>query len=104
MTTDLQRAIDCLATALPVGSKVILFGSAAENRARADSDLDLFVIEPEVANLSEEAARLAALLGRQLIAADVVVQDAATFDKQRRIPNTLAWHVARRGIAYGIEH
>ncbi|NWG31063.1 MAG: nucleotidyltransferase domain-containing protein [Rhodocyclaceae bacterium] len=103
MTPQVHRALDCLAPALPVGSKVFLFGSQAEGRQRNDSDLDLFIVEPSVEDRLAESIRLSSLLGRQLIAADVVVQDRKTFERQRAIPNTLAWHVFLHGIPYGIE-
>lgn len=46
-----------LASAAP-GAEVILFGSHARGEANEHSDLDLLVIEPEVANEAEESVRL----------------------------------------------
>lgn len=104
MKAEMDRILDCLKAELPTGSRVYLFGSRAEGRAHEDSDFDLLVVEPRVGNRIDESARLSALLGWQRIAADVVVFDAATFERQRRIPNTLAWHVSRHGCEHGIEH
>ena len=62
-----------------------------------DSDLDLLVIEPEVADRFAEIARLSTLLGQRLIPADVVVMSAEAFERQRYVTNTLAWRAAREG-------
>lgn len=100
----IRAALDCLTQALPQGAKVIVFGSHATGQAQADSDIDLFVVEPEVADRTAETIRLSALLGRRLIPADVVVMSNEMFARQREIPNTLAWRVARQGIEYAIAH
>ena len=100
----IRSALDYLIPVLPNGTRVIVFGSHAEGTARADSDIDLLVIEPEVKDRAAEMIRLSALLGRQLIPADVVVMSSEMFGRQREIPNTLAWRVARQGIEYELVH
>jgi predicted nucleotidyltransferase len=100
----IRLAISHLATELPDGTRVIVFGSHAEGRAKPDSDIDLFVIEPEVKDRAAEMVRLSAALGRQLIPADVVVMSSEMFSRQRNTPNTLAWHVARQGVEYEFAH
>lgn len=100
----IRVALGHLSQALPNGARVIVFGSHAEGRAQADSDIDLLIIEPEVDDRAAEMSRLSALLGRQLIPADVVVMSSEMFDRQREIPNTLAWRVARQGIEYEFVH
>jgi predicted nucleotidyltransferase len=97
-------ALDHLAPALPNGARVIVFGSHADGSARADSDIDLLVIAPEVKDRAAEMIRLSALLGRQLIPADVVVMSSEMFGRQREIPNTFAWRVAQQGIEYEVDH
>lgn len=96
----IQSALACLAPELPYGARVIVFGSYVEGRARADSDMDLLVIEPEVKDRVAEMIRLSALLGRKLIPADVVVMSSEMLGRQRKITNTLAWRIARQGIEY----
>lgn len=95
----IEQARRQLDGALPAGSRVILFGSHARGQARPDSDLDLLVVEPEVADRHAEMARLAALLGRARIPADVVVMSAAAFERQAGVVNTLAWRGQREGRA-----
>lgn len=69
-------------------------------RPRADSDLDLLVVEPFVADRFAEMARLSALLGKKMIPADVVVMSAENFDRQKNVTNTLAWRAAREGMTH----
>lgn len=92
-----HEAIACLAPALPAGSRLIVFGSHASGTSRADSDIDLLVVEPQVSDRYAEMSRLATLLGRSLIPADVVVMSVDSFEHQKTIVNTLAWLVAREG-------
>ena len=63
----IRLALDHLATALPTGARVIVFGSHADGSARADSDIDLLIIEPEVKDRVAEMIRLSTLLDRQYI-------------------------------------
>jgi predicted nucleotidyltransferase len=93
----ITEAASCLSGELPVGSRMIVFGSQARGDAKPDSDLDLLVIEPTVANRFAEMARLSTLLGQRLIPADVVILSVEAFERQKSITNTLAWHAAREG-------
>ncbi|GIL05454.1 MAG: hypothetical protein BroJett031_19740 [Betaproteobacteria bacterium] len=92
-----SETVECLRRALPAGSQIIVFGSYARGDARADSDLDLLVVEPEVADHAAETVRLSVLLGRRLLPADVVVMSRSTYESERAVPNTLAYRAAREG-------
>jgi predicted nucleotidyltransferase len=93
----IQKTLSCLVPALPQGSRVAVFGSQARGNARPDSDIDVLVVEPDVVDRYREMARLSALLGRNLIPADVVVMSAQSFEVQKQVTNTLAWRVVREG-------
>jgi predicted nucleotidyltransferase len=100
----IRQVLDCLSGALPKGTRVIVFGSHAADRAKDDSDIDLFIIEHKVDDRTAEIIRLSELLGRQLIPADVVVMSSEMFSRQSEIPNTLAWRVAKQGIEHELVH
>ena len=93
----IRQTLDCLAGAVPAGTRVIVFGSRARGTARPDSDIDLLIIEPEVGDRYREMARLSTLLGRRLIPADVVVMSKRAFETERMIINTLAWNAFHEG-------
>ncbi|MCA1947580.1 MAG: nucleotidyltransferase domain-containing protein [Armatimonadetes bacterium] len=95
-----DKAVDLLLKAVPPGSRVILFGSRATGRARADSDWDFLVVEPHVEDRLREMARLAAILGEALIPADVVVMSQAEFDYWQTTPGTLPSAVREEGVVY----
>jgi len=67
------------------GSKVILFGSRARGEERADSDLDLLVIEPEVKSRRAEFVRLREALGDLGVPIDLVVLSAEYAEKRARV-------------------
>ena len=96
----ISKAVAILREEVPSGSRIILFGSCARVEAKADSDLDFLVIEPEVTDRLAEMGRLAGCLGRALIPADVMVMDRNTFERWQETPNTLAATAAREGKEY----
>ena len=68
----IEEAVKLLLAAAP-GSKVILFGSYARGDAKADSDVDFMVVEPQVKDRHAEMVRLAQALRPLMLPVDVVV-------------------------------
>ena len=97
---ETRTAVDALLAATPPGSRVIVFGSRARAEGDAESDLDLLVLEPEVARPLDEMARLVRVLRPFRIPADVLVASEATYAYWRDTPNTI-YHAARvEGCVY----
>jgi predicted nucleotidyltransferase len=95
-----REAIRRLLAAAPPGSRVILFGSHARGQARPDSDVDLLVIEPHVANRFEEMVRLDRALAPSLLPVDLIVSSEAHFQHGRGTKNTVYFHADREGRVY----
>jgi len=70
--TVIEEACRRITVAAPQ-ARVILFGSHARGEAGADSDLDLLVVEPEVADAGREAVRLMRALRDLRVPAEVIV-------------------------------
>jgi predicted nucleotidyltransferase len=85
-----------LATAAP-GARVILFGSRARGEERADSDLDLLVIEPEVKSRRAEFVRLREALGDLGVPIDLVVLSAEYADRRAQVRGTMVNEAMRGG-------
>lgn len=80
----IREAVDRLA-ADPLPKRVILFGSQARGDADVGSDIDLLVIEPEVADRAGEMVRLRRLLRGLPAAFDLLVyseEEAERWDHQ----------------------
>lgn len=92
----IERAARLLSEAAP-DAIVILFGSFARNDQRADSDLDLLVVEPVVANRRAEMVRLRHVLKPLRIPADVLVVSRRIFNEWRDTPNTILHAAATEG-------
>ena len=95
----IRKAVEILFKEAP-GAKVILFGSHARGDAKSDSDIDFLVVIPGVVDCFVEMARLAEILGRNLIPADVVVMSEEKFNYWRDVPNTLAYRAMKEGRIY----
>jgi predicted nucleotidyltransferase len=78
--------------------RVILFGSRATGRPRADSDVDLLVVVADADNTRAVAARLYRLLAGAGIPKDIIVVKAGDFHRLKDVPGTLvrtAWREGR---------
>lgn len=77
--------------------RVILFGSRARGDAAEDSDVDLVVVEENVPDAAQEAARLYGVLRGLLIPADIVVVTRSKFDYWRDTPGNVYFEAAQDG-------
>jgi predicted nucleotidyltransferase len=83
--------------AATVGARVILFGSYARGDATASSDLDLLVIEPEVAAPRAESARLRRELRDLEVALDVIVVSKKQAKELGGAPGTMVNEALQTG-------
>ena len=93
----IQQMGEILAREVPPGSRIYLFGSQARGTATEHSDVDLLVVEPEVARRFAETNRLSRLLRRMGVPVDLIVLSRETFEDWRNVPGTLAYEVASEG-------
>lgn len=79
------------------GAIVTVFGSHARDDAGAQSDLDLLVVEPEVANRARESVRLRRTLRGMDLFVDVVVVSASDAERLRGERNHVVATAMREG-------
>ena len=77
--------------------RVIFFGSAATGQATRDSDIDLLVVERQVADPREEALRIRKALSGLPFPIDVVVMSRDRFEETKEVIGGIAWPAARYG-------
>jgi predicted nucleotidyltransferase len=103
MITQAQIAavVDRLAQAAKP-ERILLFGSHARGEANDESDLDLLVIETEVADRAAEMVRLRRLLRPLRIPVDLLVYSRADIDRWGHQPGSALYWALREGkVVYG---
>jgi predicted nucleotidyltransferase len=93
MEAAIEQAARTLADRAGSPVRVILFGSHARGDARAGSDLDFLVIEPEVSDRHAEMVRLRSALHDLRRPIDVLVYSQAQVEEWGNVPGT-ALHAA----------
>jgi uncharacterized protein len=93
----IQEAGRRLADAAGGDARVILFGSHARGDAGPGSDLDLLVIEPEVAHRNDEFVRLRRALGEIGTPVDLILYGADHVREWGGVPGTLINEALREG-------
>ena len=79
--------------------RVILFGSYGRGDADAGSDLDIMVIEPEVADRYAEMIRLHEAVGNIGPGVDVLVYSEAEYEQRSQVPGTVLYWARKEGQA-----
>jgi predicted nucleotidyltransferase len=87
-----QRLVDVAHPA-----KVILFGSHAEGRATAASDLDLLVVEREVPSKLKEMVRLREAVGSIGLPVDIIVCSEQELEDWGHLPGTVLYWALKEG-------
>jgi predicted nucleotidyltransferase len=82
--------------------RIILFGSHARGDADAGSDIDLLVVEPEVADRAREMVRLRRVLRPLRVPVDLLVYSRDEVERWGRQPGTaLYWALKEGRVVYG---
>lgn len=92
----IAEAAHRLAEAAPE-ARVILFGSRARGEGRADSDLDLLVIEPDLKSRRAEFVRLREALGDLGVPVDLIVVGADYAEQRAQVPGSMVAEALERG-------
>lgn len=95
-----QRLDDMIQRILAAGNpqKILLFGSRASGKARADSDYDLLLIEPSTLPRYKRAARYRRALIGAAPAKDILVWTPAEVEAWSGVPNAFITTVMREGV------
>jgi len=92
----INEAVRVLADAAQPRS-IVLFGSHARGEARADSDLDLLVVEDEVHDRAGEMVRLRRALRPMRIPVDILVASVAEVECRRLQPGHVLYWAMQEG-------
>ena len=76
---------------------IILFGSHARGDAREDSDVDVLVVEEEVADRQTEMVRLLRVLSPLRMPVDLLVVSKDRFSYWCDVPGNIYFHAAEEG-------
>jgi predicted nucleotidyltransferase len=92
-----MAAVERAVAAAQAPSRVIVFGSYARGDADEGSDLDLMVIERELADKGEEMLRLNRAIGWIGKGVDVLVLSEEDFTRRSSVPGTAAYWAVNEG-------
>ena len=76
---------------------VIMVGSYARGDADEASDLDLVVVEPELADKAAEYLRLKAAVGSIGVGVDLLLFSRRDFERRSQVPGTLPYWAKKEG-------
>jgi predicted nucleotidyltransferase len=87
-----KRIVDAFAP-----ERVILFGSYAEGRATADSDLDLLVVTERPVDRKEQLARTQALFREMPLPVQVIIISRQEFEETQDVIGGIAYPASKYG-------
>jgi predicted nucleotidyltransferase len=93
----IQEAAQRAAAAASRPADIWLFGSYARGEADDMSDLDLLVIEDEVADKAGEYLRIHRAIGSLGVGVDVLVFSRREYQRRSQVPGTLPHRVSQEG-------
>lgn len=93
----ISAAAERAARAASGPARVLVFGSYARGDASEDSDLDLLVIEPTLADKTAEYLAIRAAIGLIGIGVDVLLFSEEEFSRRSQVPGTLPYWASREG-------
>lgn len=93
----ITAAADRIIEAAAAPARVVLFGSYARGTATEESDLDLLVIERDVADKATEYLRLRRAVGGMGVGVDVLVFSEQEALERSQIPGTLPYWALKEG-------
>lgn len=93
---SLDHAVELLRAAAP-DATIVLFGSRARGDERADSDVDLLVVEPRVRSRHREMVRLTDVLRPLRLRVDVLVVSRRLFQEWADVPGTVIYQAIKEG-------
>jgi predicted nucleotidyltransferase len=77
--------------------RIILFGSAATGQMTKDSDIDLLVVEPTLANTHEKRVAIRGAVGDIGYPVDVIVMRTERFERTKRLIGGIAYPANKYG-------
>ena len=94
--TLLNEVVRCVLTvARP--DRIILFGSAASGQMTEDSDIDLLVVEPVLANTHERRLAIRGAVGDIGYPVDVIVMRTERFERTKRFIGGITYPANKYG-------
>ena len=77
--------------------KIIMFGSAAENRMTPDSDIDLLIVEPQPESGNDEYVRVVRALRGLGYPFDILFISTEWYEESKDVVGGIAYPASRQG-------
>ncbi len=96
-TPELNAAVQRIVVHASEPAKVILFGSYARGDADEGSDLDLMVVERDLADKAAEYLKLKQAIGRIGVGVDLLLFSEQEFQRRSQVPGTVLYWAKKEG-------